>query len=350
LWVATAVCVATVAAAGEPAAAPRLEAPRASDLSLAQGIVDRTLTPAAAARIASYWGGSFQTSTSEEVTIKVSDAYPQDPAIAQRWATFLGSLVHGPELSSVTVYVAPPDEVERRCGDGALACYSPGQQLVVTPGEDPTRRISAEAVLAHEYGHHVAANRVNPPFGPTIDWGTKRWASAEQVCARERAGELSPGAEDPIRYPFNPGEGFAESYRLLNERVSGRAETPWLIVDGSLYPSPQALELLRQDVVSPWRANRVSTIRGAFTKAGPRRRTYSSTAAFDGSFEATLRTTGRARLSLAVLNPAGRTVARTRATSGSATARTIVCGTRSFRLQVTHVSGAGRFQLSVSRP
>jgi len=346
-----AVCVATVAAASGPAAAPRLEAPHASELSLAKGtIVDRTLSPAAAARLASYWGASFQTSTGEEVTIQVSDAYSQDPAIAQRWANFLGSLIHGPELSSVIVYLAPPAEVESRCGDGALACYSPRDSLVIAPGEDPTRRISAEAVLAHEYGHHVAANRLNPPW-PAIDWGTKRWASAEQVCARKRAGELFPGREDAIHYTLNPGEGVAESYRLLNERASGRAETPWLIVDDSLYPSPQALELLRQDVVSPWRANRVSTIRGAFTKSGPRSRTYSTSAAFDGKLEATLKAAGGARVSVAVLNSAGRSVARTPATSGSATARTTVCGgTRSFRLQVTRVSGAGRFQLSVSRP
>jgi hypothetical protein len=347
-------CAAAAAAADAGrAAGVRLESPRAAEIALAAQIPDRQLAASAsrtaALRLSSSWGGTFQTPTGAAVRIELSDAYPQDPAIGQRWADFLDSLVHGSELETVTVYIAPAREVETICGAGSLACYSPDRMLVVTPGEDPSRFVSAEAVLTHEYGHHVAANRFNPPW-TAIDWGTKRWASYEQICAKERANEVFPGAEDAFHYPLNPGEGFAESYRVLNERRAGVPEAPWDIVDRIFYPDNQALALLQQDVLSPWTQNRQSVLRGSFTKAGPKLRAFATTAAFDGGLEATLRAPARARLSLALLNSAGRVVKRSSVTSQSASVSATICGSRSFRLRVTRVSGAGKFQVTVSRP
>ena len=45
---------------------------------------------------------------------------------------------------------------------------------------------------------------------------------------------------------------FAEDYRVLNERRAGLPETPWEVVDDSLYPYQTALDLLAQDVTTPW--------------------------------------------------------------------------------------------------
>ena len=56
----------------------------------------------------------------------------------------------------------------------------------------PSRDLSAEAIIAHEYGHHVAANRSNAPWA-ALDWGTKRWATYIQVCGRARDGRALPG-------------------------------------------------------------------------------------------------------------------------------------------------------------
>ena len=39
---------------------------------------------------------------------------------------------------------------------------------------------TAASVLTHEYGHHIADSRQNPPW-PSVNWGTKRWASYENV-------------------------------------------------------------------------------------------------------------------------------------------------------------------------
>ncbi len=46
-------------------------------------------------------GGTYTTTTGEQVRIVVSDRYPVDEARNQRWADFLASLVHGSELATV---------------------------------------------------------------------------------------------------------------------------------------------------------------------------------------------------------------------------------------------------------
>ena len=101
------------------------------------------------------------------------------------------TLIHGPELATVTIHLAPLVEVQRTCGSRALACYFPREAAIYAPAEDPKAGISAKGVLAHEFGHHIAASRLNPPFS-SVDYGTKRWATYEDVCAKASAGDLYP--------------------------------------------------------------------------------------------------------------------------------------------------------------
>ena len=220
------------AAAAQSSTTRRLDVPlRAEIARAASPIVDTEVSAANVGAVApaGYWGGQYRTSTGELVTIYASDSYPVDPAMGQRWADFLASLVHGPEISTVTVLLTTPTQIERVCGPNAVACYSPQGAVLYTPGEDPGTDLSAEAVITHEYGHHVAANRSDAPWS-ALDSGPKRWASSMQVCARTRSGELFPGAEDAAHYTLNPGEGWAETYRVLNERKAGLPEAPWQIV------------------------------------------------------------------------------------------------------------------------
>ena len=332
---------------------PVLASPsRAAIATARQVIPDSTLRAAKARRIlslGSYWGGKYSTATGELVTVYVSDAYPQDPAIAQRWADFLDSLVHGSELSQVTAYLAPLDEVQSICGIEALACYSPNESLLVAPGDAPTSDISAEAVVTHEYGHHVAAHRSNPPW-PAVDYGTKRWASYNQVCSKTRAGRLYPGAESLPHYTLNPGEAFAESYRVLNQHKLGLAETAWDIVDQSLYPTSQSLSLLEQDVSSPWTKPTLTAYRGS-VRASARSRTFSIVTALDGSLRLDLRASSGVRLGFRVTVPSGRAVAtRTVAAAHDNVVPTTICGQRSYRVRVSRLRGAGAFTLSVTKP
>jgi hypothetical protein len=179
-------------------------------------------------------------------------------------------LIHGPELGSLTAYLEPLSEVQQQCGSQALACYDPSRSTLYAPGDDPSADLSAEAVVTHEYGHHVAQHRVNLPWA-AVDYGTKRWATYEQVCARSEDGELHPGAETQPAYQLNPGEAFAETYRVLNERHAGIPEFAWQVVSQSLYPDDTALALVEQDVTSPWQATTHATRTAALSKRIPSR-------------------------------------------------------------------------------
>ena len=191
-------------------------------------IVDKQVSRSSAVFPTGYWGGQYRTATGESVTIYASNSYPVDPALGQRWADFLGIPRPRPEISTVTVLLATSLADRAACGADAVACYSPQGAVLYTPGEDPGSDLSAEAVITHEYGHHVAANRSNAPWS-ALDWGPKRWASAMQVCASTRAACSSPALRMPALH-VEPREGWAETYRVLNERKAGRPETPWQIV------------------------------------------------------------------------------------------------------------------------
>src|SRR5256714_3181987 len=119
-------------------------------------------------------GGPVTAADGETVTIFLADDYAGDPSVARTWADFFTGLVHGSELSQLQVYVATAAEVSQICGGAdVLGCY--GGDRMIVPGEadggvDPTE------VATHEYGHHVAFHRLNPPW-VAVDWGTQRWAA-----------------------------------------------------------------------------------------------------------------------------------------------------------------------------
>jgi hypothetical protein len=334
-----------------PAATQRLESPGLAEIGVVRAAIpDSLLSPAAGRKLtaSAAWGGTFTTPAGEPVTIHVSDTYPQDPARAQRWADFLGSLVHGSEISTVEVFLAPLNEVQRVCGFDALACYNPGTKMLVTPGDDPDVDVTAEAVVTHEYGHHVANSRSDAPWA-AIAYGTKRWASYQQVCANTVAGKYFPGAEDALRYRLNPGEAFAESYRVLNQRRAGVPETAWNIVTRALYPDDTALSLIQQDVVNPWQVNSSSTITAALRRTA-RVKTYTVPTALDGNVRVTVRGAKNTRVRVDLLSTSG--TKRTVTVSGRST-RSLggtVCGPRSVKIRVTATRGAGNIKLTVSKP
>ena len=95
-------------------------------------------------------------------------------------------------------------------------------------------RLRPEEVARHEYGHHIALNRSNAPW-PAFDWGPKRWATAAHICPRVRWNTAYPGDES-LLYKLNPGEAFAEAYRVLVDMLLGEAHPAWPLVDPSFYP------------------------------------------------------------------------------------------------------------------
>src|SRR5919201_1928956 len=109
--------------------AAALSQPSYADIS--RGVV-RDAPLRSAALLDNFWGGDYTATTGEHVTVYSSPRYAVDNAANQRWADFLASLVHGPELASVRVYLAPPAQVSLVCGGpDVLGCY--GNDRLVAP-------------------------------------------------------------------------------------------------------------------------------------------------------------------------------------------------------------------------
>jgi len=304
-------------------------------------VTPRTLVLAGAPRhLASvtWWGGTYAVPDGNHMTIYMSTRYPQSDAAIQRWVAFFGALPHGSELSLVTAYIAPIDEVEETCGnDHVLGCY--GGQKMVFPGET-VDGVAPTSVAAHEYGHHIAANRDNAPWR-AIDWGTKRWATQMSICQRTAAGMAFPGDEG-ANYSLNPGEAFAETYRVLVEGGDS-----WPIVDNSFRPDAGALAAVRQDVLDPWHGPTTKTIKVKFP---PGRRTWATTitAALDGDVAVEAR--GPVEPSL-VSADGNRVLARASWTSSGGKAIAYRdCGARSLRVLVRRAGPGARFSLTIKTP
>jgi hypothetical protein len=250
-------------------------------------IADRTLTTSRVDVPFGAWGGAITADTGEHLMVYASSHYAVDLALTQKWANYLASLVHGSEIGTLTTYLAPSGEITSFCGPGALACYAPGRNFLIASVEDVGNGLTPEAVVTHEYGHHIASHRSNPPWNAG-NWGTKRWATYIGVCQKARHHLLFPGAEESLLYMLNPGEGFAEAYRLLNERRAGVPESAWDVVSPALYPDARALALLQEDVTNPWSGNSLTTATAALTRA-KRVRTVSIATPLDGALRITVR-------------------------------------------------------------
>jgi hypothetical protein len=271
----------------------------------------------------------------------VSDTYPVDPTVTQSLADFMVQLYHGDELAKAIVYVAPFDEVQSICGLGAGGCYDPSNETIVIPGDTLADGTTKETILVHELGHNLARNRVNAPW-QAVDWGTKRWATAENICARTSAGTAFPGDEG-ANYRLNPGEGFAESYRILN--FQKQAWPNWtvlvpIVVDQSFYPTAADLEALKEDVLTPWTGPTVASWRGRLVRTAR----HVVQTPLDGSFSVKL-----------VRAPAGATITLVDPSSGKVVAKgarrasTVACGTRSLAI-IVKATKSGAFSATYAAP
>lgn len=283
------------------------------------------------------WGGVYTVKSGAHVTIYSSRYYPVDPAVNRAAADFIDRLVHGSEISTVKIYLAPPAEVGILCyTKDADGCYFPATSEIVTTGED-TEWSTVEEVVTHEYGHHVANNRLNDPW-PAIAYGTKRWATYEGICQKEAAGIAFPGDEGE-HYLQNPGEGFAESFLHLNEVKLGMPETPWGY-DGAFAPDAGALAAIEQDVLKPWKDDTLKRWSGRFTRRG-QQKTFTFKTPLDGVFGAQLRGPRGSTLSLT----GGSETKRMSSTLSAA----LICGQRSITTRVV-AGGKGRFAAAAAIP
>jgi hypothetical protein len=342
LLLALVVCMLGASAGSGPPLAPLALEPLA-----AFALADRTppLSDSLARRLESTHssGQHYRAATGESVDISVSASYPASESIGQHWADFFAGLIHGHELQLLHAFVAPLPEVRALCGPNALGCYG-DNQLVMTG--DTADGFEPEEVARHEYGHHIAFNRANPPW-KALEWGPKRWASYAGVCARDRAGTAYPG-DQSLLYRLNPGEAFAESYRLLNDMRSGAVDLLWPIIDRSFYPDAGALQAVEEDVVAPWTADSTSVVRRSFLGAPGRIAALGIATALDGTLIVRLRPAGSYDLSVvAGQDPLRATGRSSNMRETKVTYR--ICGQRSLAVRVA-ASAVLRFELEVTRP
>jgi hypothetical protein len=259
-----------------------------------------------AARRAGEWGGPTTASDGEVLQLFVSDAYPVDPTVTQSLADFMVQLYHGDELAKAIVYVAPFDEVQSICGLGAGGCYDPSNNTIVIPGDTLADGTTKETILVHELGHNLARNRVNAPW-QAVDWGTKRWATAENICSRTSAGTAFPGDE---------GANY------------------------SLNPTAADLEALKEDVLAPWTGPTVASWRGRLVRTAQ----HVVQTPLDGSFSVKL-VRAPAGATMTLVDPgSGKVVAR-----GARRASTVVCGTRTLAI-VVKATKSGAFSATYAAP
>ena len=340
-----AVLLSALVAAGTTGPASSVAAPQAYRLTADAHAPLRSSRLAQAA--ITFRGGPIATSTGETVDVRVSDALPLETSTPEGWAEFLAKATHGPELARLTTYIVTFDEVQQICGSRALGCY--GGDEMVAPGET-VADISPEEVVRHEYGHHVAFNRLNAPW-TAVDWGPKRWASAANVCARATRREVYPGDEGS-NYALNPGEAWAEAYRLMDERKAGIGTQTWQIVSRSFFPNEAALRAADADVLQPWTAPRTTVSTRVFGKATPKTWLIPLATTLDGNLRisATMPNGGTHDVTLVGANR--RTVVGRAEWVGQRVKRLdgSVCGQRSLFVRVTQKGSLGRVRVSVTLP
>jgi hypothetical protein len=266
----------------------------------------------------------------------------------RRIAEFLGTLVHGHEISSLTVELVTTSEISSRCGFGAGACYFPADGRMLINGSDTTGPDGATRnfVIAHEYGHHVERHGINPPFGSALDWGTKRWATYERVCQGVRRGAYFPGDEGD-RYFQNPGEAFAEAFAFNRFR---RAPVRWAWSD-SLEPGRESFRALRADTLLPWRHRTRLELTGRVGERVGAVAVKRFRAPLDGVLSVRLSAAPGSQLDLLLRDRKGRLLASSRSAGAREQANFVVCGQTRLRAAVERRgAGAGAFTLVVRRP
>jgi hypothetical protein len=84
------------------------------------------------------------------------------------------------------------------------------------------------------------------------------------------SGTAFPGDEGR-HYTLNPGEAWAETYRLLNYEKQAWPSwilSPWAVVDQSFYPTEADLAAAKADVLKPWQRRPIVGWSGRLRRVG----------------------------------------------------------------------------------
>jgi hypothetical protein len=285
---------------------------------------------------------TFLTPDGYRILVRWSDTGPYGPDDAQGIADFLSSLLHDNELRALSVFLATPAELGEVCqSSSAIACYSVlDEEMIISGDPSPVAGLSREFVIAHEYGHHLAANRNNAPF-PAFVFGTKYWATQQRICPGVVSGRYQPAGN----YYRRPGEAFAESYAFLHYPN----ETPW---EWTPFPHPNAASYaaIARDTLKPWHRR----VRGRVIRSvggGDRVDAFLVRTPLDGRLTLKLRAHSSADLDLYVIARKKLTLLARRAGGGRRKkVNMLICGRSGVRVLVVADRGGSRYTLKAARP
>ena len=296
-------------------------------------------------------GGWYTVTTngkSERVKVYVSRSFPTwDPATNRKWAQAFAKMPHGTELSKLTVYLSPFNEISSDyvCGSLADSCYDPNDATVYLSGERPPDGADMTQVAMHEYGHHIANFRSNTPWD-SVNWGPKYWASAAGVCSLTRQKLMWP-TDAANHYEDHPGEIWAETYRLVASGAESIAANPWEILNPVWNPTSRSdlLNAAAHDVNNPWRGPVTSTRTGRLDAKSASAK-VAVRLDLDGQVTAVLKTSGSLKATVSISSASGAQLAAAKPAQAKAT----ICGLSSANIAVTRKSGSGSWTLAITQP
>ena len=336
---------ATVALALLGSAAPTAAAATAPSSASPAGwsVRDRVLPrPSAYGRRLGWRSERVYRGTGNQSVRVFSTAY--SAADVQPLVDTLTSFPHGSEMDKVHLFVASESQLDRSCGSAAMACYDPySEQIIISGDPEPRGGVPRDFVLAHEYGHHIENHQRNAPWD-SLEWGTKRWATYEHVCAGVRSGAFHPGNQ-ANNYWSNPGEAFAETYA---HAVYPDANVAWYF-DDALSPDAGAMRAALLDATDPWRGPRAIRWRFGVAKHGRRSRVKTLGIPLDGRLHVWVKEPKGTNLTLRLLpDRGGHVLARSVDVGPREDLRFNVCGR--VRLRIVVRRGPGRFPIYLLRP
>ena len=301
---------------------------------------------------ANAFSGSY-TAKGMKIKIAISPSYAADAAEAQSWADFLADLPQRGDAATMTVYFAPLREMERICGDAAVACYqwNDSGSIAILLGETAPDGTSVEEAAAHEFGHHIANRRSNAPWS-AMSLGPKRWATKLNVCQAVRGGTMFPNYQGD-NYRLNPSEGWAEAYRVS----AAQNPTDWGIVSHIFRPNAATQKIALLDATSPWPGNASSSRSGKLLKGRPRTAKFTFPVPLDGTVKVGIKSSRGLNADLDLYDAFSTRIGSSRLRGRSDSVTRTLCGRealspvdRSVVARVTRASGSGSFKLTASTP